>query len=611
MTFKSRSSTGEGDRSLAKRVGRGGSQVGTPRFLARGPDASRADIDMPGSAPQTGARSAGAGVPAFLQRSTPVSAATLGSPGDRFELEADRAAKRVGTTAVADPLHEDGSPAPPRPQAATPAGGTSALLGRSGRPLDASTRSFMERRFGVDFGHVRTHTDGQAAQLNRDLRANAFTQGNDIFYAQGRGPGRDELTAHELAHVVQQSGGSRDAAVGPLTARTGPSPIQCSFAGTYMIPGRSSLFEIELQTREGALATPRTKSGLDGYLRFVPGIGEPNSNVIGIWQVNSTLDASGADVNASSMPAAQAPRGALGDPGLRTEEDPLRGIEGGFKTDVLHRPNAASPGVPQGSPMSPRYAWGAAAPGTVGFGGTTQQPASRGGGIGANPAGQIPGFKRSDDPADIRTASMYDFPGTSSPTDVITWTFESAAVGEDTMVTYGAVNWGFTVDAGRVTNEHLHVEAGTSPTFGEALERHRDFYVHEPVTFYFGFDSDVLDATEAAKIDTFLPYLTRNPDVELSLEGFADLVGGASDYNRDLSLRRAQSVEAALLGRGIAAARINGIIIGHGASTSATTDAGTGDEGGSAAVGADQRREANRWANRRVVLSFSHVPATP
>jgi len=88
-------------------------------------------------------------------------------------------------------------------------------------------------------------------------------------------------------------------------------------------------------------------------------------------------------------------------------------------------------------------------------------------------------------------------------------------------------------------------------------------------------------------------------------------LGGASQNNGDLSLRRAHAVEAALLAKGIGAARINGIIIGHGASTAATADAGTGDEGGDAAVGADQSREANRWANRRVILTFSHVAATP
>ena len=166
--------------------------------------------------------------------------------------------------------------------------------------------------------------------------------------------------------------------------------------------------------------------------------------------------------------------------------------------------------------------------------GRRPERAGRGGGIGANPLGQVPGYNRSDDPADIRTASMYDFPGTSSPTDVITWTFESAAIGEDTMVTYGAVNWGFTVDAGHVTNEHLQVEAGTSATFDEALERHRDFYVHEPVTFYFDFDDDALNATEESKIDSFLAYLTRNPDVGASPGGFARPGGGENQQQTGL-----------------------------------------------------------------------------
>jgi outer membrane protein OmpA-like peptidoglycan-associated protein len=183
------------------------------------------------------------------------------------------------------------------------------------------------------------------------------------------------------------------------------------------------------------------------------------------------------------------------------------------------------------------------------------------------------------------------------------------ALGEDTMFTYGAVTWGFGVHAGHVVDEHLSVRAGQSATFDAAMERHRDFYVHEPVTFYFEFDDAGLSALEAAKIDSFLPYLTRNSDVELSLEGFADIAGGASDYNRDLSMRRVEAVEAGLLAKGIAGSRIAGITIGHGASASATPDAGTGDQGGSAAVAADQSREANRWANRRVVLTFSHVAA--
>ena len=55
---------------------------------------------------------------------------------------------------------------------------------------------------------------------------------------------------------------------------------------------------------------------------------------------------------------------------------------------------------------------------------------------------------------------------------------------------------------------------------------------------------------------------------------------------------------------------------GHGESTDATTapasetPAGTGDQGGNAANGADQTREANRQFNRRVTITFSHPAGT-
>ena len=74
-------------------------------------------------------------------------------------------------------------------------------------------------------------------------------------------------------------------------------------------------------------------------------------------------------------------------------------------------------------------------------------------------------------------------------------------------------------------------------------------------------------------------------------------------------------MRAAIVGRGIAEARIDNPSVAHGKSTAATdatseVPAGTGDQGGDPAVGADQSREANRWANRRVVLTFRHQPST-
>ena len=38
------------------------------------------------------------------------------------------------------------------------------VLRSPGQSLDASTRAFMEPRFGHDFGHVRVHTDARASE---------------------------------------------------------------------------------------------------------------------------------------------------------------------------------------------------------------------------------------------------------------------------------------------------------------------------------------------------------------------------------------------------------------------------------------------------------------
>jgi len=77
-----------------------------------------------------------------------------------------------------------------------------------GSPLSDEVRAFMEPRFGADFSSVQVHTDGAAAQMNKELGAQAFAHGSDIYYGAGKLPAKDELTAHELTHVVQQTGAS-------------------------------------------------------------------------------------------------------------------------------------------------------------------------------------------------------------------------------------------------------------------------------------------------------------------------------------------------------------------------------------------------------------------
>jgi len=80
----------------------------------------------------------------------------------------------------------------------------------SGQPLDTATRSFMEPRFGHDFGDVRVHTDSHAAESTQAVDALAYTLGRSIVFARDRYEpttlaGR-HLLAHELAHVMQQRG---------------------------------------------------------------------------------------------------------------------------------------------------------------------------------------------------------------------------------------------------------------------------------------------------------------------------------------------------------------------------------------------------------------------
>jgi hypothetical protein len=91
------------------------------------------------------------------------------------------------------------------------------VVASPGRPLDASTRGFMEVRFGYDFSSVRIHHDTQAERSAREANAQAYTVGDHIVFNSGHyaphSPNGRRLLAHELAHVVQQMGLSRLASV--------------------------------------------------------------------------------------------------------------------------------------------------------------------------------------------------------------------------------------------------------------------------------------------------------------------------------------------------------------------------------------------------------------
>jgi hypothetical protein len=143
---------------------------------------------------------------------------TIGASNDPLELEADRVANQV----MAGSLHSPSGHASTRIQrdARSSAGvGDAAppsverVLASPGVSLQPDLREDMGRRFGYDFSKVRVHTDAQAAESARSVNALAYTVGRDLVFAEGQyapgaGTGR-RLIAHELTHVVQQSGAER------------------------------------------------------------------------------------------------------------------------------------------------------------------------------------------------------------------------------------------------------------------------------------------------------------------------------------------------------------------------------------------------------------------
>ena len=140
---------------------------------------------------------------------------TMGTSNDPLEQEADRVADQV----LAGPTNPAISDAPPHIQRLTgqvtgqidtaPAS-VDRVLASPGSPLGPALRQDMEQRFGHDFSQVRVHSGPASEKSARDVNAHAYTVGSNVVFGAGRfAPGTREgrrLIAHELTHVVQQTG---------------------------------------------------------------------------------------------------------------------------------------------------------------------------------------------------------------------------------------------------------------------------------------------------------------------------------------------------------------------------------------------------------------------
>jgi hypothetical protein len=138
-----------------------------------------------------------------------------------------------------------------------------------GSALPGDTKQYMESRFGADFGGVRIHTGSAAESLSRDIHAQAFTHGNDIYFNSGKYAPHTEsgnlLLAHELTHTIQQ-GASKTVSAGSASSAPAVSAKPISVSRKKMIqrsPVQLTNAVAKAKSMEGKINDKKT--GPDGY----------------------------------------------------------------------------------------------------------------------------------------------------------------------------------------------------------------------------------------------------------------------------------------------------------------------------------------------------------
>jgi hypothetical protein len=262
---------------------------------------------LPTAAPARTVRPAPAPAPA-----APRPAVTRGAPVAVQRAPSSAAAVEVDEAEVQETADRPGrvaSAAPPREVVPDGLAARIAGLRGGGAPLPEAERAFFEPRFGHDFARVRVHTGAGAGETARALGARAYALGTDVVFAPGEfRPGIDEgrrLLAHELAHVVQQQGGSTELAAAPAAVqRCAPAPcpaapvpidavfpfyeaaercIQEVYSATHpaSVRGVSLSFNYEWMAMRGG--TPQERSALDCLTgRSIPG-GPHFTGPSGMW----------------------------------------------------------------------------------------------------------------------------------------------------------------------------------------------------------------------------------------------------------------------------------------------------------------------------------------
>ena len=88
--------------------------------------------------------------------------------------------------------------------------------------------------------------------------------------------------------------------------------------------------------------------------------------------------------------------------------------------------------------------------------------------------------------------------------------------------------------------------------------KHAEVYMDSIFVIYFDLDSNQLSTKAKGKLDRVADILLKNPNVEITLNGYTDSYGDPS-YNQVVSERRAEMVKSYLIGKGADPAKIEAV----------------------------------------------------
>lgn len=170
-------------------------------------------------------------------------------------------------------LQRDGTG--PEKSVKDPIGFANQLKGKENQVhLDPKTKGMLSEKLGFDLSSTKLHAGPESGKAASSLGAKAFTIGDSVFFGEGQyAPGTEKgmsLLAHELTHVVQQTGGvpstqkADDANGGEMERAAQAEGQSMVLAMREAQQGGIDAHEMDIRRQDGSLVSDEDRDRLKG-----------------------------------------------------------------------------------------------------------------------------------------------------------------------------------------------------------------------------------------------------------------------------------------------------------------------------------------------------------